>query len=297
MAETKLYWVRQHSFLYRPISMGVLQEICAYCVEVPTLCLILKGSMFTFDFERMRWKPICAIPLDVDYLWSYTSLRPGQVFLWGSALEKTTATGRVISQSTKPYLVENGALIALRHTSGLRARPGLIYLNSKVYVFGGCYDGIIHTDKPLFTAECFSMVKMDWNKLPFMLKGRAAFNPCHFLSLIFLCGGLCRTVETFNYSTNQYRELPNFPLSRDFQMYGTSTVAFRGKIAVLGFDSLYEWKRETGVRLVARHEGCASRSIATPVAYRGFMYVVDAKGVCRVVSLADGRVMTDVSVG
>lgn len=130
-----------------------------------------------------------------------------------------------------------------------------------------------------------------------MIKARAAFNPCKYRKQIYLCGGLCNTVEAFNYESEEYQEVANFPLPVDFRMYGTTAVVFRGKIAVFGFDSLYEWKRETGARLVARHEGCASRSIAAPVAYRGFMYVVDAKGVCRVVSLEDGRVVTEVSVG
>ena len=151
-------------------------------------------------------------------------------------------------------------------------------------------------DMPINSADCWTREE-HWKYVPPMRKARAAFNPCHYLKLIFLCGGLCSAVEAFNYATRQYQEIMDFPLPIDFRMYGTSAVVFRGKLAVFGFDSLYEWKRESGVRLVARHEGCASRSIAAPVAYRGFMYVVDAKGVCRVVSLEDGRVVTEVSVG
>lgn len=289
--------MRQHSSLYRRISLGVLQEICAFCAEIPTLCLFLKGSMLVFDLERMRWNTVCTVPLAVDYLWSYISLSATQVFLWGLAIEKTSARGRVTSQRTQPYLLENGALIALKTTIGLRSRPGLLYLNSKVYIFGGCYDGISHTDMTLRTAESFSMVSKLWCDEHPMLKGRAAFNPCYFHALIFLCGGFCATVETYNHRTREYRELKSFELPRDFRMYGTSTVAFRGKVTVLGFDSVYEWDGKTGARRVARHEGCASRSIAQPVAYRGFMYVVDAKGVCRVVNLADGRVVIEVAVG
>ena len=292
MADIQLVFVRVSCALYGVLSTGIIQEICLYIRSPPGIYVLFNHQFLKFDYENNRWQSLFSspsLPL-VNYLYTYATVEPGQVFIWGDQLK----------YSMKPYTVEmDGRIGKIPPAEGVRIRPGIIYLHThmKIYVFGGSRQGTFYLDLKVDTTQCYCLEKKKWKGLPCMPNPREAFNPCLYRDLVYLCGGETTFVETFNPVIQRFQTVSGFVLPIDFKMYGTTTVEYRGKIVVLGFDSMYEWSAEAGLRRIGKHTGCASRSIATPAAYRGFMYVIDSKGACRVFDIRSGSLVSVIGLG
>ena len=165
-----------------------------------------------------------------------------------------------------------------------RLRPGFLYFQSCVYLFGGRDEG----DRPLRSCERLLSRALNWQSCRPMLTARAEFNPCALQGLIYLCGGFAVDLEVYDPVADTYTCLQTAHISPNWGSPRTTcALVEEGNLVVLYENGL--WR----VDLVRKKLGvfeCYSGEVwscTSPLLYEGKLYLTSIEGQakCRVIDL------------
>ena len=155
---------------------------------------------------------------------------------------------------------------------------GLFYWGEKerVYAFGGA----MGTGDRLKAVERMDVEKGRWEGEKEMKVARMNFTPCAYHSLVYLCGGMNPTIETFDLETSTY-SLLSLHLPEELPMkFKATTIVSNGKLVVITYSHVWTWNvKEKGEPIVCTKEsGTDAWSRCPPVVYGRLMLTLDGKG-------------------
>lgn len=163
-----------------------------------------------------------------------------------------------------------------------RLRPGFLFFQSCVYLFGGRDEG----DRPLRSCESLLSRSLQWKSFSPMLTARAEFNPCLLGSLIYLCGGFTYELEQYDPVADAYTCLGT-AYSGAYYSSSTCAVIEDGNLTILYRNDL--WRLDLERKKLGLYEGHMGEvwSCTTPILCEGKLYLTSIEGQakCRAIDL------------
>lgn len=238
------------------------------------LIVVGRDMICLFDCSNERWSQ--ELPLsretNVNEWSSFAFLEQGVVLACGGD-RGAPGDPKSFCCSNRAFAIRMEGTLRLRDMTHCRERHGLIVYQATAYVFGGRCG----TEQPLRASEALSLTPVpslaerEWNRLPEMLAPRFAFNPCHDGKLIYLCGGVTNTSETFYPATLTFAPL-NFKLPDE--SFSHSAVVFEGDLVILSRLYLNRWSLKRKKMESIRHKGLRGNvsGYMNSVYSQGFIY-------------------------
>lgn len=171
-------------------------------VEVAQLPIaVLPTRVVLFDVEAETWKPLVQLSeeISIDGSCSVIFIGENKIFICGGG------EGHGLTFPAA-YIVDNGNVTAVASMATARRLACLAY-DAKaccVYVFGGVTQVKKKPDAMLKSAESFVLKTQKWTSLGEMSEPRLCITACWVDSIIYLCGGGPKTIETFTPSTGHF---------------------------------------------------------------------------------------------
>lgn len=142
---------------------------------------------------------------------------------------------------------EEGTVVRLQQLVEARMKPGVICCLQYLYVFGGLDDmglELKHSAERLpLSSGMEKLATSEWESLPPMTYARAAFLPCVYNNIIYLCGGFTPYCEQYDPVKQKYTDL-TFTL-REFDTRSHITVFVNQAIMVVSQGYVTLWRPQT----------------------------------------------------
>lgn len=162
---------------------------------------VLPTRIVLFDTNAETWKPLVQLSEEISIDGSCSSVFIGEnkIFICGGG------EGHGVTFPTA-YIVDNGNVMAVANMNSARRLACLAYdaKACSVYVFGGVTQVKKKPDAMLKSAEGFILKTQKWTSLGDMSEPRLCITACWVDSIIYLCGGGPKTIETFTPSTGHF---------------------------------------------------------------------------------------------
>ena len=284
-ARILLAWARYLVPHFAVLRNDVSREVGSYLGGYQHPIAVLQREVHFFDIKSSQWKLLFKLSSDVKTfsMSSATFIAPRRLFVCGG-MERS-----VLSSSA--MVLNNGAVRMLADMKKPRADPGVAYhsLKRSVYVFGG-----FNQSGNLQSGERCELPEGLWTDLPPMHTARSAFNPCLHQSFVYLCGGYCCSVETYDLNTNTFTECPQFQLPEEAaSSLCTATVAADSLIVICATYTKSWHIPSQQCTATHPHAKLMCWSSSTPVHRDGTLFIINnfstSRFVCTAVEVVSGK--------
>lgn len=267
-------------------------------VEVQQMAIaVMPTRVVLFDVNAETWRPLFQLneEISIDGSSSVIFIGENRLFICGGG------EGHGITFSTA-YIVDNGTVTTVANMTTARRLACLAY-DAKaiaVYVFGGVVQVKKKPDAMLKSGESYGIKTQKWASIGDMSEPRLCITACWVDSIIYLCGGGPKTIETFTPSSGHFTVHKTQLLPDEFASSPCLTVRYGDELIMISETLLVRMQLHSRKFTTApKHSSIRyPRSQSVPVIKGKTVYFVDlgkAQG-CRKIDLGTGEQLNEFSI-